>query len=610
MSGEQPFAPTESVRAKPSGAVSREGTLFAHGRNMNWCFKLRSCVLLLSVFVGTAAGLAAPSPKELWAAYDDRKGDLREEVIEDVVREGIRRRKSYISAYIVGEEVRVYCEYSVKAGLEKAPALLMVHGWMGQPAIDLGYVKEGWAVMAHDYCGKTGERAHYTKYPPGLAHGNMDGKAGDRVITTLPSGADITDPRQSSDYLWYAVQRRVLSYLEGQPEVDRGRIGAIGYSYGGTLMWNLAMDERVRAVAAYFGIGYNVYYRDKRVWMYDPGAQVPPRSAGESVFLESLAPEAHVPFLKAATLFLNGSNDHHGGHERGLESFKHFPANVPWSFAVQARGHHNTERIGQDTRLWLERHVLGKNIFWPEQPASEIRLDSQGVPELVVRPASADRVSSVDCYLAQKSPISFARSWRDVRAVREGDSWIAKLPVLDTKDYVFGYANVTYDNTVVRSTGFNAAIPSALGAAVATDKPSTELGSGEGWSEVAEAEGVRGIRGFRCLNVHRGSRTDKLNDPKWKAPEGKELAFRFYCTEPQNIQLAAAHQYVTSLEITASDDWQEMVVPADRMRHGISGQRLKNWTEVGSLEIRPGKGADLTRIVFADFRWVDRNAAR
>jgi dienelactone hydrolase len=576
---------------------------------MNRRMPVRLCAILLVTCLALAAASAAPSPKELWSSYDDRRGDLKEEVVDDSVREGIRKRKSYISAYINGEEVRVYCEYSVKVGVEKAPGLLMVHGWMGAPSIDAGYVKDGWAVMAHDYCGKTGDRVHHTKYPPRLAHGNMDGKAGERVITTVPGGADITDPTQSSDYLWYAIQRRVLSYLERQPEVDRGRIGAIGYSYGGTLMWNLAIDERVRAVAAYFGIGYNVYYRDKRVWMYDPGATIPPKSSGEAVFLESLAPEAHVPFIKAATLFLNGSNDHHGGHERGLESFKHFPPGVPWSFAIQARGHHNTERIGQDTKLWLERHVLGREVFWPEQPASQIRLDAQGVPELVVTPASSERVATVECYLAQKSPISFARAWRDVNVLREGNRWVAKLPVLNVDDYVFGYANVIYDNTVVRSTGFNAVVPSTLGAAVATDKPSTELGSGEGWSEVAEAEGVRGIRGFRCLNVHRGSRTEKLNDPKWKAPAGKDLSFRFYCTEPQSIQLAAAQQYVVPLEITASDDWQEMVISAERLVHGISGQRLKDWSEVGSLEIKPVKGTDLTRVVFADFRWIDRKSA-
>ena len=105
-------------------------------------------------------------------------------------------------------------------------------------------------------------------------------------------------------------------------------------------MWNLAIDPRVKAVAAYFGIGYNDYYRDKQVWLYSVPYIEPPKSPGEEIILASIAPESHVPFITAATLFLNGSNDHHGGHERGLESFKKFPKNVPWSFAIQARGHH------------------------------------------------------------------------------------------------------------------------------------------------------------------------------------------------------------------------------------------------------------------------------
>ncbi|MEY5024787.1 MAG: hypothetical protein RLZZ244_315 [Verrucomicrobiota bacterium] len=550
---------------------------------------------------------ANPSPQELWREFDPHQGDFKEEIVQQETKDGILKRKAYISAYVLGEEVRVYCEYSVKAGAQKAPALLNVHGWMGAPAIDPSYVKEGWAVLAHDYCGKTGERPHFTRYPQRLAHGNMDAKSGERVITTLPGGKDITDPRQSSDYLWYAIQRRALSYLESQPEVDRTRMGAIGYSYGGTLMWNLGTDPRIKAVAAYFGIGYTVYYRDKQVWMYHPGAHVPPRSAGEQLFLDSLAPEAHVPHLTAATLFLNGSNDHHGGHERGLESFKHFPKGTPWAFAVQARGHHNTEKVGQDTRLWLEKHVLGRDHFWPEQPGAELRLDSQGVPELVVKPASLERIRSVECYYAQKSPVSFARSWRDVRSERVGDAWVAKLPVLQVEDYVFAYANVTYDNTVVRSTHLAAAVPAQLGAAIATDHPSTQLGSGEGWSDVAEAEGVGGISGFRCLN-QRGSRTEKLQDPKWKAPAGTALSFRFYCTEPQAIQLSAQY-YSIPLEITASDQWQEMVLPASKLVHSLSGHRLQDWSEVGSLEIKPQKGADLTRVIFADFQWVKAKPA-
>ena len=567
--------------------------------------RLLALALIPCPLVSSAAN---PTPPQLWSEYDPASGDFKEEIVHQETKDGILKRKGYISATVQGEEVRIYCEYSVKAGAQKAPALLMVHGSGGFPAIDVSYVKEGWAVLAHDYSGKSGERRHFTRYPERFRHGNMDGKSGQRIVTTLPDGSQLTDPRQTSDYLWYALQRRALSYLESQPEVDRTRMGAVGYSYGGTLMWNLAMDTRLKAVAAYFGIGYTVYYRDKRVWMYDPGASVPPKTEGEQLFLDSLAPEAHVPHLKAATLFLNGSNDHHGGHERGLESFKHFPQGVPWSFAVQARGHHNTEKIGQNTRLWLEKHVLGRDVFWPEQPTAQLHLDSQGVPELTVQPASTERIRSVEIYYAQKSPVSYARSWRDVGAQRSGETWTAKLPVLNVEDYVFAYANVTYDNTVVRSTHLMAAIPSKMGSAIATDQPSTHLGQGEGWREVAEAEGVGGITGFRCLNP-RGSRTDKLNDPKWKAPAGSDLAFRFYCTEPQSIQFTAAEHYNTPLEITASDHWQEMVIPASRLRHSLSGGLMKTWSDVGCLEIKPGKGADLTRVIFADFRWVKSQPA-
>jgi dienelactone hydrolase len=59
--------------------------------------------------------------------------------------------------------------------------------------------------------------------------------------------------------------------LEQQKEVDRTRLGATGCSYGGSLMWNLATDRRVKAVVAYFGIGYNTCYRDHHVWI----AQMP-----------------------------------------------------------------------------------------------------------------------------------------------------------------------------------------------------------------------------------------------------------------------------------------------------------------------------------------------
>jgi len=569
---------------------------------------LGHALAILIVLGGLAAAAPPPGPIELWSAYDPAAGDFREEIIREETKDGVYRRESYISAPTLGEDVRVYCLYAVKAGATRAPGLLNVHGWMGAASIDDDYVRDGWAVMSFDYCGKTGSRPHFTKYPEALQHGNMDRASGPSVHSQRADGTSITDPQQASDFVWYCIQRRVLTYLERQKEVDSERLGAKGYSYGGTLMWNLGTDPRVKAVVAYFGIGWNEYYRSRQVWMYDGRTDHPPPSPGEEIFLRSIAPEAHVPFITAATLWLNGSNDHHGGHERGIESFARFKPGVPWAYAIQARGHHDTDKIGQDAKPWLEKYVLGKDIPWPGHPRSALRLATDGVPEIAITPDAPERVRKVECFYSVKEPCSFTRSWRDTACVRQGDAWVASTPVMNVDDYLFAYANITYDDTIVLSTPFNAAIPARLGAARATDKASDVIASDSyaAWTNVAELEGPGGIKAFRCTNNGRGSTTEQLHDPKWKAPEGAALAFGFYCTEPQTVVLSVDphDRIVAELEIPASDIWQEMTLPADRLIHRDTGQPLKDWTGVGMLRLRPKAGSDLTKMLFANFRWI------
>lgn len=566
--------------------------------------KAVALLLLLTVASEASAQTSAPlpTPVEVWKDYDPDKGDFKEEIISQRTEGGIYSRDSYISAYVNGEEVRVFCKYAVKSGSKNVPGLLNVHGWMGAASLDQDYVADGWAVMSFDYCGKKGDRPHFTKYPASLDHGRMETKS---IHAKLPDGKDITDPKQTSHYLWFAIQRRVLSYLIAQKEVDRARIGAKGYSYGGTLMWNLGMDSRVKAVVAYFGIGWITYHRDKAVWLYNVPYTEPPMTPGEKLHLATVECQAHAPFITAATLWLTGSNDHHGGHERSETTFKMFQPGVPWDFAIQARGHHNTDKLGDDCKLWLEKHVLGKDIPWPERPKSELVLDKNGVPELRVTPASADRIQEVQIYECQKTPNNIARSWRDVKAVREGNTWVAKLPVLNVDDFVFGYANIRYANNLIISSDFNAAIPSKLGKAAATDKLSDTISEGTGaWTDVAPAEGVGGVQGFRPLNKTKGTANDQFADPRWAAPANAALTFRFYCTEPQKLTLIAEGRYEMPLDIPASDDWQSMTVPADKLMNTQFKQPMQDWSKVTKLEIKPRKGADITKVVFAQFTWT------
>jgi dienelactone hydrolase len=562
--------------------------------------------LLLVLLCVLAPEMVVASPANLWKDFDPDAGEFKEEVVHEETKDGVYFRDSYISAYHAGEEIRVYCKYAVKVDAKHVPGLMNVHGWMGRPSIDMDYVNNGWAVMSHDYCGKTGDRSQFTKYPDKLRYGNMDAKVGYRIKSKLPDGSFITDPKQTDDYLWYVVQRRVLSYLLKQKEVDANRIGAKGYSYGGTLMWNLATDHRVKAVSAYFGIGWLEYYRSRNVWMYDPTKADPEPTSGEKLYLSTIAPQAHAPHITAASLWLNGTNDHHGGHERGEQTFKSFKSGIPWSFAHQPRGHHDTQDIGQNTRLWLEKHVLGKDTFWPGQANSKMVIGPNGVPELHISPADPEKVMELKMFYALKNPVSFGRAWRDViEPTRQGNTWIGKMPVMNVDDYVFGFSNIKYDNTIVRSSPFTAAIPSKLGKAVATDKPSTILSEGTGaWLNVGPVQGKGGVTGFRVLS-RRGSKNEQFSDPKWKAPAGAKLHFRFYCTQPQTITMVINDRNESVITIPASDDdWQIVTLSADRFVDQRSKQKMKDWSETNSIALKPTAGSDITKIVFADFKWV------
>jgi len=575
-----------------------------------WKATLRKTLGVL-FFLFTTSFLACPStvsaetpgPMKLWKDFNPDKGEFKEEIVREETKDGVYSRDSYISVYVLGKEIRVYCKYAVKADVKNAPGLLNVHGWMGAPAIDREYVENGWAVMAHDYCGKTGNREHFTQYPEKLRHGNMDQQTGYRVKSKLPDGSYITDPKQTDDYLWYAIQRRVLSYLLAQKEVDPNRIGAKGYSYGGTIMWNLGTDPRIKAIVAYFGVGWLEYYRTRGVWMYDHPGNEPEKTLGERLYLSALAPQAHAPHITAASLWLNGTNDHHGGHERGEQIFQRFQPNVAWSFAHQPRGHHDTRDIGQNARLWLEKHVLGKDTNWPGQAKSKIVLDAKGVPELHVAPTDPDKVTELKMYYALKNPVSYGRAWRDTEATRRGGTWIGKMPVLNVNDYVFGFSNIRYQNTVVRSSPFTAAIPKELGEAIATDKPSPNLDNNAAWFNSGPVEGKDGISGFRVLSP-RGTFNEQFSDPKWRAPKGTRLHFKFYCTQPQDMEITVNNHYIDTIKIPASDDWQEMTLDPDRFINRHNKKPLDGWSETKKVAIKAAPGMDITKVIFADFKWV------
>ena len=127
------------------------------------------------------------------------------------------------------------------------------------------------------------------------------------------------------------------------------------------------------------------------------------------------------------------------------------------------------------------------------------------------------------------------------------------------------------------------------------------------WTKVAPAEGRGGILGFRSIDNHQGSYTEQLSDPKWQAPKNSKLKFKFYCTQPQDLVFLADRHFKMKLPITASDHWQEMTIDPSKLKNTFSGEALQDWSKVGKIHFKPKAGSDITKVIFADFKWIPNN---
>ena len=68
--------------------------------------------------------------------------------------------------------------------------------------------------------------------------------------------------------------------------------------------------------------------------------------------------------------------------------------------------------------------------------------------------------------------------------------------------------------------------------------------------------------------------------------------------------LTAGDHNAVELEITASDTWQEMTIAPERLINRFSQKPMPNWSSVGKIHFLPKQSSDLTKVLFADFKWV------
>ena len=252
-----------------------------------------------------------------------------------------------------------------------------------------------------------------------------------------------------------AIGPPALTALERMPEVDPQRLGIFGISVGGSLVWYVAgTDDRVKAACAVYGCGWNTY--PKSVYAEDSKKDDP----STILWRKTMEPEAYAPLITRPFLFLDGTNDHHGKMDWAYRTLAAMKA--PWyaAFTPSFR-HHIEEEQGRNLPLFMDMCFCGGSA-WPKMPKLKISLDTSGVPQAVLRPDTSQPIKNVAIYYAVHNENPITRYWRLTESSRSGRGWTARLPILDPRERLFGFANVTYESGICLTSNFQAVVPAKL----------------------------------------------------------------------------------------------------------------------------------------------------
>jgi len=136
---------------------------------------------------------------------------------------------------VPGEENAIVAYQALPSGEGPFAAVLLIHENRGLTEhirdVTRRFTKVGYAGLAVDLLSRVGGTAQFA-----------DESETTTAISELDQDGVISDLRSS------------VTWLEGQPYVQEGRIGGIGWCWGGGQAWRLATQEpRMRAVVAFYG---------------------------------------------------------------------------------------------------------------------------------------------------------------------------------------------------------------------------------------------------------------------------------------------------------------------------------------------------------------------
>ncbi len=363
-----------------------------------------------------------------------------------------------------------------------APPVLMIPGGRGQ----LEVAEAAWhatglgaCVLAVDWIG-VGGSSDVGLSPP-AAH------------AFRYSGGDFRTSYQFHNLRAFVQATEVLL---AQPSLDPSRLAVAGSSWGGFYSLLLAgLDPRFRHARPVFGCGF-LEQGCHQLWQAQLSTMTPP---DVEQWRRAFDPGRRAHLIEADVVYIQATNDRYFGLEGTMRTYHELEGTKR---LVLARNQDHTAH---------PYHRLSVGALRAQQSG---RLD-EVVPEVeahwlpgtaIVAVSAPVGASAAVCYSCGSYAPWSSRLWRRAEARRDGDGWVAELPVVDPGREIWFYGHVDLENGGVGSSAVHRVTPREQGATSATavarlsydfgsEQPS-ELPIGDPWEppkRVVSADGETGV---------------------------------------------------------------------------------------------------------------------